>query len=57
VAEFVLGRIDRSLRAPVRDGYLARFQNRLSDEARCVEAEDRVSFCHVERSAATKREA
>ena len=44
VDESVLGRLQRSLRAAVCDGYLARFQNRLSDEARCVEAEDRVSF-------------
>ena len=33
----------RSLRAPLLDGHLARFQNRLSDEARCVEAPTRSS--------------
>ena len=39
VVESVLGPFFGSLRAPVRNGNLARFQNRLSDEARCVEAD------------------
>jgi hypothetical protein len=41
--ESVLGRLLRSLCAPLLDGHLARFQNRLSDEARCVEAPPRSS--------------
>jgi hypothetical protein len=41
--ESVLGRLLRSLCAPLRNGHLARFQNRLSDEARCVEAPPRSS--------------
>ena len=37
--ESFLGRLQRPLRAAVRNGCLARFQNRLSDEPRCVEAD------------------
>jgi hypothetical protein len=38
MAQFILGGLCRSLRPLVCDGRLARFQNRLSNEARCVEA-------------------
>ena len=38
MAQSILGGLCRSLRPPVCDGCLARFQNRLSDEARPVEA-------------------
>ena len=39
VAQSVLGRLYRSVCAAVRNGNLDRFQNRLSDEPRCVEAD------------------
>jgi hypothetical protein len=39
VGKSVLGRLYRSLCAALRHGNLARFQNRVSDEARCVEAD------------------
>jgi hypothetical protein len=41
--ESILGRLVRSLYTPLLNGHLARFQNRLSDEARCVEAPPRSS--------------
>jgi hypothetical protein len=45
MAQFVLGRLFRSVRSPLLDGCVARSENRLSDEARCVEA-DRISHEH-----------
>jgi hypothetical protein len=41
--ESILGRLFRSLCTPLLNGHLARFENRLSDEARCVTAPPRSS--------------